>query len=178
MKTAQGKSVDSSAQVHPTTTGDVIKVVPLVLKLKNLIVPIDFSETSEKALQYAGPLAKQFKAKITLLHVMDSPMYPEEGEYLLVDEYEVFDRAKKRLAELALRAIAPDFLAEIIVRRGVPFDTIVAVAHERHADLIVTTTHGYTGLKHVAIGSTAERIVRHAPCPVLVVRDREHRSFS
>ena len=56
------------------------------------------------------------------------------------------------------------------MERGAGFDSITSVARERGVDLIVITTHGYTGFKHVLMGSTAERVVRHAPCPVLVVR--------
>ena len=148
--------------------------MPLVLTLKNILVLIDFSDTSRKALQYAVPFAKQFEAKITLLHVVDLPMYPQEFGYLLVDESQAFDGQKKSLADLAARTIAAELLAQTIVRRGFAWDTVVAVARETQADLIITTTHGYTGIKHVLMGSTAERIVRHAPCSVLVVREREH----
>jgi universal stress protein A len=180
MKTEQFESVESDTRPHSTTRadeaarGEIIEMVPLILTLKNILVPIDFSDTSLKALQYAIPFAKQFEAKITLLHVVDLPMYPQEFGYTLVDDSKVFDGTKKRLAELAARMIAPEFLADAVVRRGVAFDTIVDVARDTQADLIITTTHGYTGLKHVVMGSTAERIVRHAPCPVLVVREREH----
>ncbi len=180
MNTAEFEPVDSNTQGIPTThateaaSGEIIEMVPLILTLKNILVPIDFSETSRKALQYAVPFAKQFEAKITLLHVVDLPMYPQEFGYLLVDESAAFDATKKSLTDLAARAIAPELLAQTIVRRGAAWDIVVAVARETQADLIITTTHGFTGLKHVFMGSTAERIVRHAPCPVLVVREKEH----
>jgi nucleotide-binding universal stress UspA family protein len=180
MKPAEFEPVESEPGLHRTTgaaesaRGEVIEMVPLVFSLKNILVPIDFSDTSRKALQYAVPFAKQFEAKITLLHVVDLPMYPQEFGYLLVDESQALDNQKKCLADLAGRTIPPELLAQTIVRRGVSWDTVVAVARETQADLIITTTHGYTGLKHVLMGSTAERIVRHAPCPVLVVREREH----
>ena len=180
MNTAEFEPVESDTGLHRTTrdsetsSGEIIEMVPLVLSLKNILVPIDFSETSRKALQYAVPFAKQFEAKITLLHVVDLPMYPQEFGYLLVDESQAMDGTKKSLADLATRTIAPELLAQTIVRRGLAWDTVVSVARETQADLIITTTHGYTGLKHVFMGSTAERIVRHAPCPVLVVREKVH----
>ena len=174
MNTEQFEPVESDALPHSATGGEITEMVPLILTLKNILVPIDFSDTSLKALQYAVPFAKQFEAKITLLHVVDVPMYPQEFGYLLVDESQALEGTKKSLAELAARMIAPELLADTLVRRGFAFDTIVTVAREMQTDLIIATTHGYTGLKRVALGSTAERIVRHAPCPVLVVREKEH----
>ena len=91
-------------------------------------------------------------------------MYPQEFGYLLVDESQAMDVTEKSLADLATRTIAPELLAQTIVRRGLAWDTEVAVARETQADLIITTTHGYTGLKHVVMGSTAERIVLRARC--------------
>jgi nucleotide-binding universal stress UspA family protein len=155
------------------TTGDVIDLVPLVLKLEHILVPIDFSKTSSKALHYAVPLARQFGAKVTLLHVVDYPMYPPELGYLAMSDAETTRRTAKRLKDMARRAIPAELRSDCVVRFGIGFDTIAAVAKELPADLIVLTTHGYTGLKHVVMGSTAERVVRHAPCPVLVVRERE-----
>ena len=64
--------------------------------------------------------------------------------------------------------------AEALVRAGQPYYEITTAAKELDVDLIVITTHGRTGLKHALLGSTAERVVRHAPCPVLTVREREH----
>ena len=69
--------------------------------------------------------------------------------------------------------IAPALLAHTIVRRGLAWDTVVGVARETQADLIITTKHGHSDIKHVLMDSTAERIVRRAPCPVLVVREKE-----
>lgn len=153
---------------------DAIEMVPLTMHMKSILVPIDFSETSRKALRYAVPFAKQFEAKIALLHVIELPLAPPEAGFLPYDESGMLARQTKNLADLAARAIAPELVGEIIVRSGAAWDTVVAVARETQADLIITTTHGYTGLKHVFLGSTAERIVRHAPCPVLVVREKEH----
>ncbi|MGB8463311.1 MAG: universal stress protein [Terrimicrobiaceae bacterium] len=78
------------------------------------------------------------------------------------------------LNALAKRMIEPELLKEALVRVGPAFEEITNVTGDCEADLIVITTHGPTGIRHVVIGSTAERVVRHAPCPVLVVRKREH----
>ena len=180
MKNAEFEPVESATSLNPiprdseTSSDEITEMVPLIPGLKNILVPIDFSVTSQKALQYAVPFAKQFDAKITLLHVVDLPMYPQEFGYLLMDESAAMDGTRKSLAGLASRLIAPELLAQTIVRSGLAWDTVVAVARETQTDLIITTTHGYTGIKHVLMGSTAERIVRHAPCPVLVVREKEH----
>ncbi|MDB6155275.1 MAG: Stress protein UspA-like protein [Chthoniobacteraceae bacterium] len=178
MKTAElepGKSeaTPTTAATEPSS-GTPIEMGPHILNLKNILVPIDFSETSRKALQYAVPFAKQFGSRITLLHVVDFTMYPQELGYIQFDLVEMLEAQKKNLAELAERSIASELLSQNIVRYGIAWNTVIEVARETQADLIITTTHGYTGFKHVLLGSTAERIVRHAPCPVLVVREREH----
>ncbi len=145
-----------------------------VLKLKNILVPMDFSKISKKALDYAVPLAKQFGAKISVLHVMEPPPYSIDLTYLPMGEGFPIESMKKELEALATKTIEPDLLKDVIVQVGTAFEIITNVARDLEADLIVITTHGHTGLKHVFMGSTAERVVRHAPCPVLVVRRHEH----
>ena len=80
---------------------------------------------------------------------------------------------RSMLDELRRRAIAPTVTSDAVVAIGKPYQEIVATAKKKNADLIVIATHGHTGLKHALIGSTAERVVRHAGCPVLVVRQRK-----
>ena len=82
--------------------------------------------------------------------------------------------ATERLARLAQEQVPAQFRANTLVRVGKPYHEITSAARELNIDLIVISTHGYTGLKHVVLGSTAERVIRHAPCPVLTVREREH----
>jgi universal stress protein A len=81
---------------------------------------------------------------------------------------------KKELEELGRRMMEPKLLKDVVVQVGTAFEVITNTARDCEIDLIVLTTHGKTGLKHVFMGSTAERVVRHAPCPVLVVRKCEH----
>jgi nucleotide-binding universal stress UspA family protein len=144
-------------------------------KIKHILVPIDFSACSKKALQYAWPLAKEHEAALTLLYVVP-PAYGT-GEYGGIDyaqlEAAMRESGERELAKLAVdeaRGVATD----PIVRVGSPRREIIETARSLPADLIVISTHGRTGLKHVFLGSVAEYIVQHAPCPVFVVREREH----
>jgi universal stress protein A len=146
-----------------------------VFKLKRILVPVDFSECSKKALQYAVPFARQFGATLTLIFVIQpympvSDMVPLDAADL---ETRMQETGERDLA--ALRAsIEPDVKAETAVRIGTPHLEIVRAARDTGADLIVLSTHGRTGFSHVLMGSTTERVVRHATCPVLVLREHEH----
>jgi universal stress protein A len=157
-----------------TGKGDAVRLVPAILKLTSILVPVDFSKISQKALEYAVPLAKQFEAKITLLHAIEPLPYPMDFTYVPMGEGFPIKPLEKELNALAKNMIEPQLLKEVIVRVGTAFEVITNVACDCKADVIVITTHGHTGLKHMFMGSTAERVVRHAPCPVFVVRKCEH----
>ena len=157
-----------------SATGERTEVVVPILKLNSILVPIDFSKISQKALDYAVPLAKQFGAKITLLHAIEPPPYSIDRTYVPMGEGFPTGPMKEELDAFAKKMIEPELLKDVIVQVGTAFDVITNVARDFKADLIVITTHGRTGLKHVFMGSTAERVVRHAPCPVFVVRKRDH----
>jgi universal stress protein A len=144
--------------------------------LRKILVPVDFSECSRKALQYAVPLARQFGAGLVLVYVM--PVHYFVGsEFGPVDvpvpEKELLRNSERELGRLAEQETSGEVRAEIRVCRGQPVHEIVRVAREEGADLILLSTHGHTGLKHVLLGSVAENVVRYAPCPVLVVREHE-----
>jgi universal stress protein A len=145
------------------------------LSLKSILVPIDFSKSSQKALEYALPLARQFGGEITLLHAIEPPPYAMDLSYIPKSEGFPTASMKKELEELGNRMIDPELLKDVLVQVGTAFEVITNIARDYEVDLIVLTTHGKTGLKHVFMGSTAERVVRHAPCPVLVVRKHEHK---
>lgn len=147
------------------------------ITVKKILAPTDFSPASEKGLKYALRLATEFGAQVTLLHVLEPavpvtfegmPMrWPEEGITSL--------EAAKTLKQLVTETRQGGFARVTgTTRRGFASYEIVSAAAELDADLIVIATHGYTGWKHFCIGSTAERVVRVAPCPVLVVREKEH----
>lgn len=143
--------------------------------LKRILVPVDFSESSRKALQYALAFAKLFNAEIALVHVVPNVSaesrlafdMPELQRSLLQEGQDKLDDEIKPYAGGSVKLTAS-------VLKGVPFHEIVQAGQQLKADLIVLGTHGRTGLRHVFMGSTAERVVRHATCPVMVVREREH----
>ncbi len=150
----------------------MLKLVPEVLKIKSVLVPIDFSNRSKKALRHAIAFGEQFGAKLTLFNVVEPPIYPLDGEFMAAMPPTSYfkELSQKKLISLAKQRLPPTISCQVLVSSGQPFREIVEAAHKLSCDLIIITTHGYTGLKHVFMGSTAERIVRHAGCPVLVVR--------
>jgi universal stress protein A len=150
---------------------------PAAIQLKRILVPVDFSGPSQQALHCARRLAQFFGSEITLLNVvqkMPVAPFPEVPPYLdYVEEY--FEDAEKNLQALAVAdRAAATMEIRTVVRTGLAAHEIVEAAREFDSDLIVIATHGYTGWKHFCIGSTAERVVRTAPCPVFVVREKEH----
>lgn len=144
--------------------------------LKKILVPIDFSDCSQKALQYALAFARQFNASLILLYVVEANYAGAEFggmDYILLEK-ESRESGQKLLAELAQTVIGDQAPVEILVRTGRPVMEITDLAKEKNVDLIIISTHGHTGLKHILLGSVSENVVRHAPCPVLTVREREH----
>lgn len=146
------------------------------LNVKRILVPIDFSDCSKKALQYALPLAKEHRAALTLVFVVP-PAYGA-GEYGGIDYAQLEGSMKKggekELAKLVVGEVCEEVPVDTLVLVGSPARQIVETARSLPADLIVISTHGRTGLKHVFLGSVTEHVVQRAPCPVLVVREREH----
>jgi len=143
-------------------------------KIKHILVPIDFSDCSKKALQYALPLAKEHAAVLTLLYVVPPAYGAGEyvgGEYAQL-EAGMREGGKKELARLAADEVRGEVPANALVRLGSPGREIIEAARSLPADLIVISTHGQTGLSHVFLGSVAEHVVQRAPCPVFVVRER------
>lgn len=149
----------------------------LALKLQRILVPIDFSSHSLKALHYAAAFAQQFGAALVLLHVNEPVVFPSELGYAPLATEALDQRlredAHNRLKTLAHECSAHGLKVDTEVTAGRPFNEIVRTAAELEADLIVIATHGFTGFTHVLLGSTAERVIRHARCPVLVVRENE-----
>jgi universal stress protein A len=141
-----------------------------VFKLRKILVPIDFSDCSKKALAYAIPFAKQFGAELTLLHVVEPyPAVPEMAPY----DVETVEEGRLELEELK-KSLGGAVRFTTLVRLGAPPTEITSAARELDADLIVISTHGRKGLSRVFLGSTAEKVVRSASCPVLIVRESEH----
>jgi nucleotide-binding universal stress UspA family protein len=160
------------------TEDKIVRAKPASIALKRILVPIDFSPLSEKALQYALRFAEGFRAELELLHVIEPDVTPAFDGFMIAppmgpngNRTESGNRLKSLASSMAIRTTK---YVRSTVRTGLAAYEIVEAAKEFDVDLIVIATHGYTGWKHFVIGSTAERVVRAAPCPVLVVREKEH----
>jgi universal stress protein A len=155
----------------PATSGRSTSNLPF--RLRRVLAPTDFSPNSEKAVQYAIQLSRLVGAELTLLHVVPEPSaldYTMQG--VPVDEIQGWqEAAKSRLADrLAKAKLEYQQVNSVLTLALHPRDEIVRAAASLPADLLVLSTHGFTGLKHLLFGSDAEKIVEHAPCPVLVIR--------
>ena len=152
----------------------VAEIASAPLNIQRILVAVDFSPESHSALRYAVMLGKRFGSTLMLVHVLEPVMTPPE---VIIPE-----GSNERAASAAygvLRDLADEIsdgcrVVETAVRRGIAFFEIIEAAKALGAELLVVGTHGRTGLERVLLGSTAERVTRHAPCPVLVV----HRSNS
>ena len=153
------------------------KFAPRRLSFRRILVPIDFSECSLMGLTYAKTLAKEFGAKLLLLHSVRLKYYVTSDEYARHDFPSLLQQEEKaaegQMRDLIRQTDWDGIEIESSVQIGHAGDQICVWARELAADLIVTPTHGRTGLKHVLLGSTAEYVVRHAHCPVLVVPSHE-----
>jgi nucleotide-binding universal stress UspA family protein len=134
------------------------------------MVPTDFSGNAMGALRHALGYARQFRARVTLVHVVEPMVYPPDAGLIPINPAQIVEASKQRLAGYARVHVPRALLQGTVVAYGNPPQEIAAQAERMRADLIVISTHGYTGLKHMVLGSTAERVVRHAHAPVLVIR--------
>ena len=141
---------------------------PKPWKIARILVPMDFSEPSELALSHACALAASHNATITVCHVGE-PLHPDWFFDTAPLEREIIEQAQKSLLAM-VKKYCGGMKTRTEMRFGHPVEMIVLSARKMKADVIVIGTHGRTGVKHVLLGSVAERVARQAPCPVLVVR--------
>jgi len=145
------------------------------LNIKKVLVPIDFSDYSKNSLKYAVNFAKHFGAELALIYVVEPIVYPPDfsmGQIAIPSvDLEMDKRAVEELNNLAKKEIPSDLKVKTIVKTGKPFIEIIETASEEDADLIIIATHGHSGVEHILFGSTAEKVVRKAPCPVLTLRE-------
>lgn len=147
-----------------------------MIKLSRIVCPTDFSPTSSTAVDYAATMADSFHAELVLLHVIPEMSYPLRSfgmsHSLEHIQEELHEKAKETLQERAEKAKAalPNLSVRCILRDGEAHEATMECAKEESADMIVMGTHGHTGLTHALLGSTAEKVVRLARCPVLTVR--------
>ncbi len=150
-----------------------------MINLKSVLVATDFGEASDAALAYGRALARNFSATLHVLHVVDDLFTRVAGEgYVSVLpelQRDLENSARARLDDLLVDNDAtPLPVVKAVVVSNAPAAATVQYAADEHVDLVVVGTHGRAGVAHLLMGSVAERIVRTAPCPVLVVRCHEH----
>ena len=147
------------------------------MTFKNILCAIDFSDPSREALRAAAELARTSQATLVLVHVWQAPLWTTDYGIQLPSDALLEARRAEETNLASWRAEAEQLGASAVttrLARGVPWDEIIGAARDDKAiDLIVLGTHGRTGVRRALIGSVAERVVRHAPCTVMVVGSRE-----
>jgi nucleotide-binding universal stress UspA family protein len=145
---------------------------------KKILFCTDFSENAHWAFTYALNIAKTYGGELLILHVIHEPVYlytDEFAPYLTSEALEAIEVSEKEKMDRELKTYYLEKMDgfksyRVLVKKGVPFYEIIQIAREKSVDLIVMGTHGRTGLDHILFGSTAERVVRKSPSPVLTVR--------
>jgi nucleotide-binding universal stress UspA family protein len=143
--------------------------------IRRILVPVDFSECSLAAFDYAAEIGRRFEAEVDVLHVWEAPRFVPADVVVAAHANSLMELARTT-AERDLASFVADAtrrgkpVHDSRSESGYPFEVIVNAAKSGNYDLIVLGTHGRTGLARALIGSVAERVVRHAPCPVLTVR--------
>jgi nucleotide-binding universal stress UspA family protein/osmotically-inducible protein OsmY len=181
-------SVGDLKEVLPTSAPDPLMPVQKSaqaatvedeLTYKKILVPIDFSGHSRKTVSYAARFASRYDATLQVLHVFEIPDYAVAQYGYRQQNCDQFksqvdaaeQEARDNLTAFEKQLLDRGIKVEAYLRVGCPFDEIVHMANHLGVDLIIIGSHGLTGLKHLLLGSTAERVVQHARCPVLVVKE-------
>ncbi len=149
------------------------------IQIRKILCPVDFSESSEHALEYAVAFAETHQAELVLVHVMDYAAidvldYPTAFEFSSQINEKLKEISEERLSQLTETKRGEYAKVSSRLCTGTPFLELVNIARDEAVDLIVMGTHGRSGLAHVFMGSVAEKVVRKAPCPVLTVKHPEH----
>lgn len=145
----------------------------MTVEIRRILIPLDFSHHTETILQWGAHLAKQHGSRVVLIHAYHLPVEFQqlEGAYLPPDFWSnVKSEAQQTLERHAEALRQHGIEVESVVREGYPATVILEEAEQREADLIVIGTRGLSGLKHLLLGSIAERVVQKAPCAVLTVK--------
>lgn len=144
---------------------------------KTILFAADFSESSDYAFQYAHSLAKQFNARLLVVHIINEPVdlrgfYVPHISFEKLEE-EIEEGAQKMMEKFCRTHIRDYDNFESFILPGIPYEEIIKKAEEESADLIIMGTHGRAGIDHVLFGSTAEKVVRKSPIPVMTIRIQE-----
>ncbi len=148
-----------------------------MIKLKKILCPIDHSDCSKEALKYAVSFALRDEAILYLLHVIDIRTFDENLDTITkqMPDDKSIQQLREKLLECVPEEIRSDMNIEAIVVQGIPFVEIITTAKQNSVDMLVIGSHGRTGLAHMMLGSVSEKVVRKAPCPVLTVRQPNHK---
>lgn len=138
-------------------------------KIKKILIAIDGGPTSEKVTSNGYELGQQQNAEFALLSVVDTSALITDGGLTPGELADIIKNDLKKSQQILVEKIFKDHKVWTFVEKGTPFETILKVAEEWEADLIVLGTHGRTGLSHLLIGSVAEKVIRHSKIPTLVV---------
>lgn len=160
---------------HNKQPSPVSKAGP-VMEFKQILIPIDFSACSKRAIDAGIAMARQFGAQVHLLHIVEPAAAAPLALAGVLPQGEMVERLEENARELIRKLVdeyGKDVKVDGLVAAGSPPLEIARFAKRNNIDLIVTATHGRTGIGHVLMGSVAERLVRHAPCPVMVVPSKE-----
>jgi len=149
------------------------------MKVERVLFPTDFSEGSFHALPYAVDMARNNNAKLYILHIIYDIAKATDSHIPHISADELY----KELNEWAIKEIDTCCIEEVrslpdvekTVVKGIPYEEIIKFASDNEIDIIVMGTYGRAGFERFVFGSTAEKVVRRAPCPVLTVRVPEHR---
>ncbi|MEJ2103729.1 MAG: universal stress protein [Ignavibacteriaceae bacterium] len=145
-----------------------------VMHVNNILVPIDFSNYSEKALAYASEIAQSYNAQLQVLHIIEETMHPAfsvTGKSSIFDLVpDIKDESRKRAEKMLSNFVSDRVKSKIFIQGGRAANDIIKFAKENSTDLIVIATHGLTGLEHMLLGSVTEKVVRMAHCPVFTVK--------
>lgn len=146
----------------------------MIQPLRTILSPVDFSENSLAAVEYAAYFARQSNATVYLLYVIEELRLPAElyhqNESGIADLGWAEKTAKEKLQAIAREHLGQEMRYEILARVGDPATVILAIADHIEAELIVIATHGRKGLAHLILGSVAEKVMRESLCPVLTIR--------
>lgn len=166
-----------------------------MLEIKVILCPVDFSEFSARAYRHALSVAEHYRAKLVVLHIIELWRYPSLSFAASATAYNDFCEAvhahgKEQLDEFVKMHTHGEIRPEMVVEQGIAADSILAFARGQKADVIIMGTHGRRGYDRLVLGSVADRVMRNAPCPVLVVskpqddssaagkeRSQEHRLY-
>jgi nucleotide-binding universal stress UspA family protein len=149
-----------------------------MIRIQRVLVPVDFSEYTEKVIRYGAEISRDRSSKLYFLHVIDQRIIDAAQELNITAYSGDFVKTVNKLVQdredLLHRQVPQDWIAgieaEFLIRRGRPADEIIAAAKEQEIDLIILGSRGKSALSSLLVGSVARNVVNHAPCPVLVVK--------